>query len=199
MAKMSEKKYFFMSENITRNPAGIVLLNEGNLALPGMIIFGLPDMRVRGIPIVTETPTFKHVKRDGPYPRDIERFGNFWVISKKLKKIFEDFDPEAFDFLECKVWSGDIMTTGEHWFCDVVRVLDVIDESKSKLESAFIGGKKYYHLSESKKIHLNRNIIKKHRVFMVDHCWPNVMCDEELVKICKSEKIKNISFEKAEK
>ena len=196
--KMRMAQYFFISENIVRNPAGLVLLNESNLVLPGMVVFGLKDMRFRGIPKVTEIPSFKHIKKEGPYPRDIERYGSFWIVSKKLKDIFCAFDPDAFDFLECELNANGTSTIGEYWICDVIRVIDAIDEAKSELFVHYVGGEKHYNFLSSGKISLNEFAVKGHRVFMVDHCWPHVMCDEELVKICKSEKIKNIYFQKVE-
>lgn len=90
---------------------------------------------------------------------------------------------------------GGEVIIGEYWLCDVVRVIDAIDEANSEIRINYVAGGKQYSYFGFEKISLNMNEIQQHRIFMVKHCWPRVMCDEALVKACKSEKVKNIFFE----
>jgi hypothetical protein len=67
-----------------------------------------------------------------------------------MKTVLERVDLEAFAFLKCKVQLPDGTDGPVHWLCDVVRVLDTLDEEKSgcKLE-ALMMGVRFIHSSQA--------------------------------------------------
>lgn len=129
-----------------------------NFALGGGLGFCLEDRSVlppHGVSrLPASTPPVSCVfdKSVGKLPCDIELCSAWWLVSERTKALFERLDPEAFVFVPCEVR----MRRGQYdgpkfWLCDVVRVLDALDESQSRLrmgirdDISFLDhGRKYY-------------------------------------------------------
>ena len=80
-----------------------------------------------------EKPRFLFDKKLGRPPRDIEGYVRHWLISDKLKVVFEAVDRDAFAFASCDVRLPD-GTAGPHrWLCTVTRVLDALDDDASRV------------------------------------------------------------------
>jgi hypothetical protein len=100
-----------------------------------------------GFPMLVERP----VLVQGPHGRalrDLEgSFSGYWLVSARLKKILETVAPDGFAFTICNV----VLATGsppeEHYLCDVLPVIDALDEENSKLQvkigEEYINGKRY--------------------------------------------------------
>src|SRR5215831_20781423 len=81
----AERRANFEVENLD-------VLRAGALAL-------YPPEGRRGFPAYREKPRVVIGKRKNAFPpRDIERFHSYWLISDRLKVLFESIDPQAFAF-----------------------------------------------------------------------------------------------------
>lgn len=85
-----------------------------------------------------ETPIFEISRKHGPRVSllDAETVvgRNMWLISAKCKTVFEQVDPEAFEFRAVETrysTRGKFRPGPEYWLCDVIQFLDVLDEEKS--------------------------------------------------------------------
>jgi Immunity protein family (Imm11) len=95
----------------------------------GSPALGPPEGK-RGFPAYRETPRVVIGKTGNPNElTDIERFHWYWLISDRLKVLFESIDLNAFTFQACEVRFRDGSMGPVYWLCDVVRVLDAFDES----------------------------------------------------------------------
>ena len=57
-----------------------------------------------------------------------------WLVADRVKTLFERIDPEAFAFVRAEVDYSNFDKLGPgFWFCDVIRMLDCVDEERSRL------------------------------------------------------------------
>ena len=90
----------------------------------------IPPPGRRGFPTYPEKPRVVIGKRKkGPPPSDIEMFGDYWLVSDRLKVLFEALDGSAFAFQSCDILTSSGSAGPTYWLCDVVRVLEAIERS----------------------------------------------------------------------
>ena len=88
------------------------------------------------------------------------------------------------------------------WLCDVVRVLDALDESQSRLrigirdDIRFLDhGRKYYEfLAFGGKLVFREIAIGNAHIFRMAHKELTYICDQEFKDACKSAGLKRIRF-----
>jgi hypothetical protein len=127
--------------------------------------------------------------------RDFEGYSGYWFISDRMKSVLEKIDKEAFAFLRCDVQSSGGQELPGRWLCDVIRVLDALDEEKS---TARIGiaddGSKVYRILGTEKLIFREEVVGQFHVFRMKY-HEAVICDDEMKRACKSAQITGISFE----
>ena len=70
----------------------------------------------------------------------------YWLVTERMKSVLETLDREAFAFLKCMVQFPDGSEAPPHWLCDVIRVLDSVDEERSEVSILTAdNGKKIYN------------------------------------------------------
>lgn len=70
-----------------------------------------------------------------------------------MKAVLQAVDREAFALLECDIRSPDGTRQPSRWLCDVVRVLDAVDEAQSTVKVGVAdNGSKYYRLGSNDKL-----------------------------------------------
>src|SRR5271155_4243786 len=104
--------------------------NRKVLLWEGLTVFGSHPHR-RGFPNYTETPRVLLNKKAHRPIRDLEDCSGYWLISDRAKQLFESLDPDGFAFVKCEVRFTDGDPGPLLWLCDVVRVLDALDEQPS--------------------------------------------------------------------
>lgn len=123
---------------------GVVFENEKRLCTPPRLIIR-PE--AGGFPPLAETPHLKHDPQKGKGPRDWNAsFSGYWLVSERLKQIFETIDPEGFAFVACDFFLADGTRGPQYYLCDVVRELDALDEEASIMKPPRIepSGNKIY-------------------------------------------------------
>jgi Protein of unknown function (DUF1629) len=159
----------------------------------------------RGFRDYPEMPRFLFDKSVGRLPQDLELFHAYWLVSDRTKSVFEAVDPAGFAFLACDVRlpRGDY-DGSPYWLCDVVRVLDALDEAQSRLtigirESKAYSdfGKKYYSFSGGRELVFRDDAIGDARVFRMEYLQAVVICDQTMKRACKAAGLKGIKFDGA--
>jgi Protein of unknown function (DUF1629) len=154
-------------------------------------IFSRPT-RGYGFPRVAEPPVFLFI---GRAERDFWEFCTYWFVSDRMKAFLEQFDPEAFDFLKCEIKLPNGASSPVRWLCDVVRVIDAVDEEKSS--RIIIGrntmGEKYLLQGQGSYV-FKEDAVGPHHVFHIMHSPHEVVGDEEFKRACKAAGLKGISF-----
>jgi hypothetical protein len=86
---------------------------------------GFPDYE--GIPVLKFDPRRKIIA-------DWRLDGCYWVVSNRTRELLEKLDGDAFDFRPTISSQGkNPVPGGPFWLCDVIRVLDAVDEERSEL------------------------------------------------------------------
>ncbi|WP_407194057.1 imm11 family protein [Bradyrhizobium sp. STM 3566] len=141
-------------------------------------------------------------KKVGSLPYDLELCYHWWLISDRTKAVFEGLDSEAFVFVPCSVrMPHGIYDEPKYWLCDVVRVLDALDESQSRLRIGIRNdvryidhGQKYYDLSVGDKLVFREEAIGNAHIFRMAYHDAGIICDQDLKDACKSAGLKRINF-----
>jgi hypothetical protein len=116
--------------------------------------------------------------------------------------VFESVDSEGFSFIPCTVrvpkgvWDGP-----GYWLCDVIRILDALNEDLSRLKIGIREdpvyrdfGQKYYQLFGGSELVFNEELVGDTHVFRMAHLKSCIICDQEMKGACKSAGLKGILF-----
>lgn len=162
----------------------------------------LPPHGVDRLPASTPPVPYVFDKSKGSPPYDLELCYAWWLISDRTKEVFEQVDAEAFVFVPCNVRVPKGSYHGpNYWVCDVVRVLDSLDEAESHLRIGVRDdvryldhGKKYYELIPGYKLVFKEASIGNAHIFRMAHNEATVICDQELKDACKYAGLRGIGF-----
>ena len=191
--KPRERKFFVVDGQTASRASGFEVLNGDKLISGGVAAF-LP---APGLPFreYLEQPLFLADEKRGRIHRDLEIHSGFWFISEKMRSVLQAVDPEAFSLIECSIQSPDGSRQPPRWLCDVVRVLDALDEMQSKVRVGVAdNGSKYYLRGGDEKLIFDQAVVGASHIFRMKYCESRVICDEELRLACKSADLKGISF-----
>lgn len=129
----SERTYYELDVNFGLSDSPLCVwsnqehLRKGFPADSDKIFYGL---------IFTEPPriAFDREERPGPVLDAYSIMLGIWLVSDRLKALFERLDPESFAFTQAEVDYSNFEEAGPgFWFCDIVRKLDCVDEKNSKI------------------------------------------------------------------
>jgi hypothetical protein len=206
--KPKQRKFYIISYSVNRNRADFEVENEDvllatsrtlhpPLSLGAHALFPPPGRR--GFPAYPERPRMVIGRRkSGRSPSDIELYHSYWLISDRLKSLFEAFDAPAFEFQACDVKLANGSTGPVFWLCDVVRVLDAFAEStlqeiRGHRERT---GKTDFVFRSEKTLALafNETVIGNLHIFRTPYSQTDVFCDQALKDACKEIGIKGTSF-----
>jgi hypothetical protein len=144
----------------------------------------------RGFPAYREKPRVVIGKRrSGSPPGDMELCHSYWLISDRLKSLFETIDLPAFALRACDVKLRDGPPGSVHWLCDVVGVLEAFGEStvqKFHLDART-------GLSWNKTLVFNETVIGDSHIFRTPYS-ENVFCDQVMKDSCRAAGM-NVRFE----
>jgi hypothetical protein len=194
--KPKSRKFFKMGPDVrSRRRAGYRLKNRMTLT-QGRSDLGPPIGR-RGFRDYPEPPRLVFDHKLGRVPRDLEQCSAYWLISDRMKTVLKSVDPQGFAFVRCEVHLRDGRPGPRYWLCDVVRILDAIDETASRLRIYDEKGDKTYNLMGGANLVFKQDIVARAHVFRMAHLEPSVICDQDLKDACKSAGLKGISFRDA--
>jgi hypothetical protein len=192
------RKYYIMSESFAHKLADFEIENIDGL-LGDALTLDPPTGR-RGFPVYPERPRVVIGKRkSGPPPSDIEPYHSYWLISDRLKSVFESVDPSAFAFQACDVKLSDGSPGPVYWLFDVVRILEAfgdktlqeIREYREKTGFQYMG-----FLSRSADLSFNEAVADQIHVFLTPYSPSDIFCDQYLKAACEAAGAKGVKFHK---
>ena len=175
--------------------AGFVIENEAKL-LQGQPILG-PEGDRRGFPPYPEPPKVVIDRKLGRPPTDFEQYSQCWLISDRLKRALEGIDVEACAFLKCEVRQAQGKPMADYWLFDVVRILDAVDESASRLgivHDTRAPGGRYYRFSGGASLVFKPEVVGQAHLFGLTYARSAMFCDDALRQACKRAGVKGLSF-----
>jgi len=191
------RKFYIISYSLAHKLADFEIENEDTL-LDGALALAPPKGR-RGFPAYPEKPRVVIGKRkSGPPPSDIELYSAYWLISDRLKSVFESTDPRAFAFQACDVELRDGSPGPAYWLCDVIRILDAFrDETLREIRDFRAKtGSKYFGFLGKRDLVFNEPIIGDSHIFLTPYSAANRFCDQALKDACEKAAIKGVRFHK---
>jgi len=174
-------------------PPGLKLANEDALKEGRFLL----SMQEPGFPEFPDTPRFVFDKKLGRPPRDIEQYETYWFISDRMKEAIEAVDAEAFAFVPCDVRFADNTVGPTYWLCDVMRVLDALDEPASRLKILDDCGHKLYSLAGGATLIFKEDVVGSAHIFRMAHLKAEIFCDQQLKDACNAANLKGVKFRDA--
>ncbi|MDS1138634.1 imm11 family protein [Nitratireductor indicus] len=205
----NKRKFFRLEPNIPENwGRQIDIANADRLMAPGLDFLSPPIERTAIYKKWSSFGYFKEKpkileKKGRRLFRDMESYGSFWLISQRLKHIFERTDPQGFVFAACDFMQADGSRGAPYFLCDVVRTIDALDEEKSRL---WIETRKNRETGEEDKRYIfsnfsnavfRENRIRSAHIFRTPYA-PVVFCDDALRDACCGENLTGLLFVSAE-
>ncbi len=192
--KKIQRKFFLAAMDISRSDAaGVLLANEEKIGGPGVLM--IRDCEQRGFHKLAAKPHFILDRKLGLRVRDVEFYGPVWLVSGRAKSCFEAADKQAFDFCACDIENRNEPKDTDYWLCDVVRIIDAIDASGPNIKKEYDGvGRLFYPLAFSHKITIKEDVESNYHVFRPQHMEMDVFVDNEVISLCRKNKISGLKF-----
>ena len=185
-------KWFLIDRDMNLRSLQYKVVNESKLLFGRRILS--PDIGSRGFPPYPEKPRVQFDLRLSPKARDMEWCDAYWLISDRLKNVFANLDSEAFVFMECETAypGGDVAP--KYWLCDVIRMLDAVDEERSNVDIRVQGETKVYQLYGHTRFVFKEDVVCGSHIFRLKYRPGSVCCDAALRSACIGAKILGVSF-----
>jgi len=157
-----------------------------------------PARDERGFPSYLEIPRVLLDAKLGRRERDLEQCHEYWLLSARLKTVFEAVEPAGFAFQRCETVLADGQAGPEHWLCDVLPMLDAVDEESSTVQVVQPPtGRRYYKFLSNTSLIFRPEIVADHHIFRLAYRPPEIICDDVLMEACKAARMDGIYFQKA--
>jgi len=118
-----------------------------------------------------------------------------------MKNVLAKMDAEGQAFVRCEVRLEDGSESPPFWLCDIVRVIEAIDEERSRLRIEFDpnNGEKIYDLLGGASLVFRQDALGNAHIWRCQHLETPVICDESLREACRDAGLKGIRFRDASK
>jgi hypothetical protein len=104
---------------------------------------------------------------------------NIWLVSDRTKRLFSNLSKTDFAFLpvDSEVDVGVEPVT--IWLCDIIPVLDAIDDSRSRVD-AVVGdsGERIHKIIANGSLIFDEEVVGSHHSFRLTSNFLTVVCDE---------------------
>lgn len=151
----------------------------------------------RSFPPLSEPPRLLIDRSLGRAPGDWELFHGFRLVSDRMKSLLETVDREGVAFLKCESRSLGRKAAPDYWLCDVIRILDAIDEERSRGE-ILDEGTEYRRYSPMGRTSLvfKEGVVGSAHIFR-PRFWGHIICDQVMKDACKAAGMRGIRFDDA--
>lgn len=196
--KPKARKFYRISWSVFHGLADFEVENLEVLS-PGGWPLCPPEGR-QGFPAYPEKPRVVIGKRKkGPPPSDIELYHSYWLISDRLKSLFEAVDPSAFAFQACDVQLRDGSPGPTYWLCAVTRILkpfgeptlQAIEKERQRTGTARVF---LYSSTVLRSLQFDENIVGESHIFITLFGSEVRFCDQVMKDACKAAGIRGVRF-----
>ncbi|CAL80514.1 conserved hypothetical protein [Bradyrhizobium sp. ORS 278] len=193
------RKYFALKPdfNATAKAPGHQWLNRTEQMVG---FYPHPDQPFRGIRF-SKPPRIRFDRKRGRTTlRDAAPFAlSSWLITDRLKLLFERLDPEAFVFQKVEVDYSNFPEAGpDYWLVYFMRMLDCVDEEHSIIayQDDLPGVKNYLGLID---VSMRPDIVGEAHAFRLIYADSTLIVDDIVVAALKAEQIQGFEFEPIQK
>lgn len=198
--KGKSPKFYMMGPNPRLSGTPCWHFANMDALLMGRVVLTPPIGR-QGFDEFPEAPLLVIDGSSGRVPHDLEQCYGYWLVSDAMKRTLEALDPEAVAFVKCEVRLQDGSRGPQYWLCDVMRVLDVVDEERSDVTIKFDpnSGRKFYSLLGGAKLAFDPVTLGSSRIWRIVHMEDRIFCDEGVKAACVDADLSGIAFRDASK
>jgi len=175
--KPKKGEFYILMPDMRSGGRGHGVEFENEKAVPFPAYLSEPSER-GGLAELKETPRLRYDSRIGDMPNDMHSgFKDYWLVSEPLKQVLQSVDPDGFAFVRCSFLLEDGSEAPSHYLCEVVRMLDAIDEAAStvKVLTGYPNGK-YYSLAGGANLAFKNDVIGDAHVFRTPYS-SEAFCD----------------------
>jgi hypothetical protein len=190
LRKPKAKKFYCVELGRFHTAPGLRMENIG-----GRTLMSPPGER--RFPPLSEPPRLLIDRSLGRAPADWELFHDFRLVSDRMKDVLEAVDREGVAFLKCESRSLGRNVAPDYWLCDVIRILDAIDEEKSRGEILEDGTEsRRYSPIGGPSLVFKEEVVASAHIFR-PRFWGKIVCDQAVKDACKAAGMKGIRFRDA--
>ncbi|MBB5882943.1 hypothetical protein GGR60_002866 [Xanthomonas arboricola] len=155
---------------------GVVFENKADFPLPRHLSVEQSSGGIKGF---RDIPRLRQAQPDRMVNDLDSSFRGYWLVSDQLKKLFDSIDPEAFSFAKCDFTLYDGSQAAPHYFCEVIREIDALDEQASTVKILTEGYPKgkHYNLAGGASLTFRKEILGSAHVFRTPYNSGLVICD----------------------
>ena len=191
-------QHFYLMVDLPRSKAaGRKFLNSVEVCRgSGSGILSPPSTWERGFRPYSVLPRFSISKRLGRTPPDVENYLSYWFVSANAKQFLDAFSPDDFVYQKIDVEVDAGCEPADWWLCDVVHVLDAVDEERSTdLHPTVndVGQKLHPGILHGSTV-FDERIVGDHEVFRLKTSPHTIVCAARFKNAFKSAGLKGQSF-----
>ncbi|USJ02926.1 DUF1629 domain-containing protein [Xanthomonas prunicola] len=178
--KPKKGEFYLLRSDMRGGGRGHGVEFENEDAVPFSIAYSRPGEDA-GLAALKETPRLRYDSRIGDMPNDMhDGFKDYWLVSEPLKLVLETADPEGFAFALCDFRLEDGTPGAPHYLCEVVRIIDAIDEEAStvKVLTGYPNGK-YYRVAGGANFAFRKEVVGSAHIFRTPYT-SDAFCDRFL-------------------
>ncbi|MEA9482767.1 DUF1629 domain-containing protein [Xanthomonas campestris] len=155
---------------------GVVFENEKDFPLPTHLRL---EQSGGGIKEFRDAPRLRQSQPDQMVNDLDSSFRGYWLVSEPLKNVFELIDSKAFTFAKCEFTLHDGSQAAPHYFCEVIREIDALDEDTSTVKILTEGYPKgkHYSLAGGASLAFKKEILGTAHLFRTPYNSGLVICD----------------------
>ncbi len=190
------KRFYRLYDSPRYNASGREIINHAEVCRDsGAHILTPPSLFERGFRQYSIRPRFHVSKRLGRTPYDIEFYSGYLFVSERAKQVFDGLNQTDFTYLSVDTEFDTGFDPVNYWLCDVVSVLDAINEERSTVASEVRkDGLKFHKLMGSYSLAIDETIVGEHCAFRLKTAPPTVICNERFKAAVKKAGLTGLSF-----
>jgi hypothetical protein len=193
------QEFFSVDGKVHRRAKGVILTNASALFFgTGYTQITPPDHRSRGFRNYPTAPLYKISTSLGRRLEDIEIEGAYWLISDRAKNILASFNQQDFSFLEIDTITDPGSGAKRYWLCDVMPILDVIDEARSRVPFYLNKDGRRTHYRHARNSYVFKpDVVGSHSAFRLETNVSDIFISSDLRRKLKESRITGLRFRPA--
>jgi len=199
-SRMKRRNFYIVGRNHQqRKPKGVELVNGPDLFRgTGYRTLAPPDAKIRGFRDYPVRPRFRISTRLGRKLNDIEFDGAYWLVSDRAKQVLGDISKTDFAFLPIETEVDEGQARAVYWLCNVVQVLDAVDDSRSQVKAGIAdNGERDHSIIGIFSLIFDEAIVGSHHAFRLWTSFPHIVCDETFKAAIKQSGLTGLSYRDA--
>jgi hypothetical protein len=154
---------------------------------------------IRGFRDYPVRPRFRVSMPRGQKFDDIIPLGSYWLVSDRAKQVLSEISKADFAFLPIDVEITKGIEPTAYWLCDVMPLLDAVDEARSDVEVNIANdGGRVYNIAGRFSLIFDDSVVGSHYMFRLRTNPSRIICDEIIKAAFEQSGLIGLRFRDAE-